>query len=295
VVMLICGSLVGWLTARKAMSGVQKMTRTATGIGKGELSRRVLLGKEGVEIEELALAFNEMLERIETLVRELKEVTDNIAHDLRSPLTRIRGIAETTLTGKQDIDIYREMAATVVEEGDRLVGTINTMLEIAQADSGMAELSRECVDLQELVSDARDLFLPVAEDKNIHLESDIPGKPIVLLGDRARLQRVIANLLDNAIKFTPSGGRVMISARTDASWVIITVTDTGVGIDEKDLPRIFNRFFRSEESRPTPGNGLGLSLARSLARAHGGDITVKSPPGKGSVFSVSLPLPLPLS
>jgi len=294
-VMLICGSLVGWLTARKAMSGVQKVTRTATGIGKGELSRRVLLGKEGVEIEELALAFNEMLERIETLVRELKEVTDNIAHDLRSPLTRIRGIAETTLTGKQDIDIYREMAATVVEEGDRLVGTINTMLEIAQADSGMAELSRECVDLQELVSDARDLFLPVAEDKNIHLESDIPGKPIVLLGDRARLQRVIANLLDNAIKFTPSGGRVMISARTDASWVIITVTDTGVGIDEKDLPRIFNRFFRSEESRPTPGNGLGLSLARSLARAHGGDITVKSPPGKGSVFSVSLPLPLPLS
>jgi len=105
VVMLICGSLVGWLTARKAMSGVQKVTRTATGIGKGELSRRVSLGKEGVEIEELAFAFNEMLERIETLVRELKEVTDNVAHDLRSPLTRIRGIAETTLTGKQDIDI----------------------------------------------------------------------------------------------------------------------------------------------------------------------------------------------
>lgn len=104
-VMLICGSLVGWLTARKAMSGVQKVTRTATGIGKGELSRRVSLGKEGVEIEELAFAFNEMLERIETLVRELKEVTDNVAHDLRSPLTRIRGIAETTLTGKQDIDI----------------------------------------------------------------------------------------------------------------------------------------------------------------------------------------------
>jgi len=185
------------------------------------------------------------------------------------------------------------MAATVIEESDRLVGTINIMLEIAQADSGTAELSRECVDLQELVSNARDLLLPVAEDKNIHLELDIPGEPIVILGDRARLQRVIANLLDNAIKFTPSGGRVMILARSDASWAIITVTDTGVGIDGKDLPRIFNRFFRSEKSRSTPGNGLGLSLARSLARAHGGDITAKSSLGKGSVFCVSLPLPSP--
>lgn len=289
VVMLLVGSVVGWIVARRAMSGVERVTQTAIRIGKGDLERRVPLGREGEEIEHLALAFNKMLEQIQSLVGELKEVTDNIAHDLRSPITRIRGIAETTLTGNQDLAAYREMAEAVVEESDRLVGMINTTLEIAQTDSGVAGLSKTTVDVRKIVGDARELFLPVAEDKGIRLELEAPDEPITVLGDLARLQRVVANLLDNAIKYTDIDGTVLLRCKVTPSQVAIAVIDTGIGITEQGLPHVFDRFYRGDRSRPAPGSGLGLSLARAIVRAHGGDITVASSPGDGSTFTVRLP------
>jgi len=292
-ILLICGGFVGWLMARRAMSGVRKVSQAASQIGKNDLDHRVSVGNEGQEIDDLARAFNEMLERIEILVRELKDVSDNIAHDLRSPITRIRGIAETTLTGKQSIREYQEMAAAVVEESDRLVEMINTMLEIAQTDSGVTEFSMKPVDMRQIIDDAVDLFLPLAEDKNIGLKTSVTSNPLIVLGDRAKIQRVIANLLDNAIKFTPSGGKVMVSARADDSKATMTIEDTGPGISANDLPHIFERFYRCDKSRSTPGNGLGLSLALALVHAHGGDITVTSSPGKGSAFTVSIPLGTP--
>lgn len=293
-IMLLCGGLVGWLVAKKAMSGVERITKAAMRIGKHDLKERVPLGNEGQEIDELAFAFNEMLERIEALVKELKEVTDHVAHDLRSPITRIRGIAETTLIGEQDLNAYREMAATVIEESDRLVEMINTMLEISQTDSGVVEMLREKLDLREIISEAVELFQPVAEDKQINLKSDLPSDPVVIIGDKAKLQRVVANLLDNAIKYTKPGGWVTISIRKDLSWAIIEVADNGIGIKKEEIPRIFERFYRGDKSRSTPGHGLGLSLALSIVRAHGGNITVKSVVHKGSTFSVFLPLESPI-
>ncbi len=291
VIMLICGGLVGWLLARKAMAGVRRVTRTATQIGKRNLARRVPPGNEGEEINALACAFNEMLERIESLVRELKQVTDNVAHELRTPITRIRGIAETTLNSSADRNEFREMAASVIEGSDRIIEMINTMLEITRTDSGVAELVRTSLDLREIIREAVDLFKPLAEDKNIALQLEIPPGDILFSGDRSRIQRAVANLIDNAIKYTSSGGLVKVSARSHPTGIKVIIADTGPAIDEKDISHIFDRFYRGDESRSTPGSGLGLSLALTLIRAHGGDIFVKSSPGRGNTFTITLPGP----
>ncbi len=289
VIMLVCGGFIGWLLARKAMSGVHRITHTATRIGKGDLARRVPPGNEGQEITALAQAFNEMLERIESLVRESKQVTDNVAHELRTPVTRIRGMAETTLNSDSHLGDYREMAAMVIEDSDRLIEMINTMLEITRTDSGVAELASEPLDLREIVAEAADLFKPMAEDKDIDLQLNTPPRGVPVQGDRSRFQRVVANLLDNAISYTPAGGTVAVSVVAGPAHAEVEIADTGMGIAANDLPRIFERFYRGDKSRSTPGSGLGLSLALAIIRAHGGEITVKSTPGRGSTFTVLLP------
>jgi signal transduction histidine kinase len=230
-----------------------------------------------------------MLRRIGTLVRELKEISDNVAHDLRSPITRMRGAAETTLTGPQELEAYREMGITIIEESDRLTGMINTMLEIAQSESGVLEISRAPVDLTALLKNAAELFQPVAEEKRIHLSAELPKIPLIISGDKNRLQRVAANLLDNAIKYTPDGGAVRLICRAVPGGAEVELRDTGTGIEPEELPRIFDRFYRGEKSRSSCGNGLGLSLAQSIIQSHGGWIAVESRPGKGSVFKLFLP------
>jgi len=290
IIMVVCGGIVGWFVARRAMSGVERVTRAAQSISRGDLSMRVPLGREGAEIRRLALAFNEMLEKISALIKELQDVTNNIAHDLRSPLTRIRGIIETTLTGKPDLPAYREMASSVSEETDRLINMINTMLEIAQTEAGLAKLSKSPVDARAIITDASELFEPVAQDKKIILEVDLPAQPLEIIADVPRLQRAVANLLDNAIKYTPEGGKVVLSARERNSTAVISVADTGIGILEADFPYLFDRFYRGDKSRSQPGSGLGLSLAKALVEAHGGRIYVSSTQGKGVTFTISLPL-----
>jgi len=288
-VLILLGGIGGGFAARRAMAGVERVTKTAMRIGRGHLSRRVPLGKEGEEIEALARAFNAMLERIDSLVSGLEEVIHNIAHDLRSPLTRIRGIAETTLTGPGDPAAYREMAGTVVEECDRLVGLIQTLLEIAENDAGTGKIPLTEVDMTDLLREAVELFEAPAEDRGIRLKDKIPAGPLVINGDPSRLQRAVANLLDNALKYTPPGGRVSVSARRRDGSIEIEIADTGIGIEEGEQSRIFNRFYRVTPSRTTPGNGLGLSLARSILKSHGGRISVTGKPGMGSTFTLHLP------
>jgi heavy metal sensor kinase len=292
--MVLLSTLAAWLIARQAMAGVRRVSRTVESIRTTTLSRRVPEGCEGQEINELAAAFNGMLQRIEQLVKELNEVSDNIAHDLRSPITRMRGTVETTLTGPQDIEAYRDMGGAVLEECDRLTVLINTMLEIARTEAGGTELSLEPTDVAELLCTAADLFLPAAEQKGVVLHMAAPVAPLWVSGDRARLQRVIANLLDNAIKYTPEGGRIDLSCRAESGAVQIAFRDNGIGIAGEELCRIFDRFYRGEKSRSTPGNGLGLSLARAIVQAHGGTLEVQSTPGQGSVFTVRLPQARPL-
>lgn len=286
---LLAGGGLGFLTTRHAMTGVRRVTYTAMAIGKGDLSRRVALGRQGSEIEELASTFNEMLGRIQTLVKELKEVTTNVAHDLRSPITRIRGAAETTLQSDETIETYRDVNGQIISECDRLVEMINTMLEIAQMDSGVAELPGTEINLAGIVEDACELFRPVAEDKDIELNYNKNNEQPTVTGSKGGLQRVVANIIDNAIKFTEPGGKVNITLNCSNSQVSISITDTGCGIQEENQGRIFDRFYRADPSRTSEGNGLGLSLAQSIVRAHGGTITLESQIDKGSRFTINLP------
>jgi heavy metal sensor kinase len=288
--MVIVGSFLGWLIAHSSMTGVKRVTQTADRISRGNLEHRIPLEEnEGTEIKNLIVTFNSMIEKIQMLILELKEVTDNIAHDLRSPITRIRGTAETAITGKQSIDEYQKMAGMVVEECDRLIGMIATMLEIAETDSGLAEYANTPVNLVSVVHEACEIFQPVAEDKGVSLETAVQTEPLYTTGDVVRLQRAVSNLLDNAIKYTPQGGRVRIAVDEMENRVLVTVSDSGQGMDNRVLPYIFKRFYRGDSSRSESGNGLGLSLVYSIVRAHAGNITVDSKPGRGSTFTVLLP------
>lgn len=281
--------LIGWFMARRALRGVEEVTRTATEIARGELEKRVSVKAGGDEIDRLATAFNSMLDRIRSLIEGMREMTDNIAHDLRSPITRIRGIAELALTADGTSRESAAAAADTIEECDRLLGMINTMLDITETEAGAGRLARKAVDLSALVQDACELFQPLADDKKITVTTDVaPGARV--RGDLQRIQRMVANLLDNAIKYTPPGGRVTVAVRGDAKTAVVTVTDTGIGIAEEELPHIFERFYRGDRSRSQTGTGLGLSLARAIASAHGGAITVASTPGAGSTFTITLPL-----
>jgi len=287
--LLLVAAAVGWFMARRAVSGVEAVTRTARKISEGSLQERVPVKPTGDEIDQLATTFNQMLDRIQALVTEIKEMNDNIAHDLRSPIARIRGLAEVTLTtGKSPAD-FEVMTASTIEECDRLLDMINTMLAISKTEAGVEKLSHDKVDIATLIGNACELFEALAEEKNVALRCHAPEKTMVL-GDARMLQRMLANLLDNAVKYTPPGGAVEISlSESEKKDVTIAIRDTGIGISEADLAHVFERFYRCDRSRSQPGTGLGLSLARAIARAHGGDIAVMSALDQGSTFTITLP------
>ena len=290
--LILLAAGVGWFMARRAVSGVEAVTRTAQKISGGTLEERVPVKQRGDEIDQLATTFNQMLDRIQILLTEIKEMSDNIAHDLRSPVTRIRGIAEVTLTTAKSLHEYESMAASTIEECDRLLDMINTMLLISKTETGVDKLACEKMNIAGLVQEACELFEPSAEDKGITLSCSAPGVS-ELAGDARMIQRMLSNLLDNAIKYTAAGGVVTVSISENNTQVLVSVKDTGCGISPADLPRIFERFYRCDQSRSKPGIGLGLSLARAIARAHGGDITAASVLNQGSTFTVTLPKTAP--
>ena len=286
--LFIFAALIGWFLSRQALLGMEEVTLTAIDISKGSYDKRVHVKKRFYEIDRLANTFNSMLDRIQALIKGMREITDNIAHDLRSPLTRIRGIAEMTLFRKNSIKDYENMAASTIEECDNLIEMINTMLDITETEAGVGEFKIEKVDLSRLIIDACELFRPTANEKGINIITILPDK-LHFQGDRNKLQRLVTNLLENSIKYTEPGGSVTISISLDNGQVNIMFEDTGVGISEKDLPKIFERFYRCDRSRSQAGIGLGLSLAKAIANAFGGDISVKSALNKGSAFLVTIP------
>ncbi len=288
VALLGLAVVVGGFMARRALAGVASVTRTARQISENDLETRVPVFHQHNEIDQLAVTFNQMLDRIQHLVVGIRQMNDNIAHDLRSPITRIRGLAEVTLGGA-DLGEYQNMAASTIEECDRLLHMINTMLTISRTEAGLDPKSFQEVDLSALAQEACILFQPLAEDKGIALHIEAQSVCPVS-GNASMLQRVLGNLLDNAIKYTPPGGRVRVGVACDANNARLTVEDTGAGIAPEDHPKVFERFFRGDQSRAQDGAGLGLSLARVIVRAHGGEIGLASQPGQGSLFTVRLPM-----
>lgn len=289
VVVVLLGAPIGWFMARRALRGVEEVTRAATEIAAGSLDRRVAVHGHGDELGRLALAFNAMLDRIQSLLVGMREMSDNLAHDIRSPLTRIRAAAELSSSAPDAGSHEASLAATATEECDRLLEMINSNLEITEVESGAARLELVELDLVALVLDACEIFQTVAEDLGIELKTVLPSVCLVRV-DRQRLQRVVANLLDNALKYTPAGGRVTITLAVEEARIRLDIEDTGIGVSPEEAAKIFKRFYRSDHSRSKLGNGLGLSLSLANVRAHGGEILLDSTPGEGSRFTVILPI-----
>jgi heavy metal sensor kinase len=286
--MVIIAAVIGWLMARRALTGVEEVSQTAMEISKGALDKRVPFKARGEEIERLATTFNHMLDRINHLIKGMREMSDNIAHDLRSPLARIRGVAEMALTTSTTEEEHKAMAASMLEECDRLLGMINAMLDIAEAESGAGEIKLEEVDLVSVIQRACELFQAIAEDNGVTITAEL-AESCLVYGETRKLQRMVANLLDNALKFTPPEGTVKVSLKADNGQVAIVVSDTGIGISEADLPHVFKRFYRCDNSRAQHGTGLGLSLVKAIAGSLGGKVNAASRLGKGSTFTVILP------
>ncbi len=284
-ILIIAAALMGWYLAGRALTDMADVTQTAEDISRGDYDRRVEVKGQFKEIERLGMTFNHMLDRIQILLRSMKEINDNIAHDLRSPLARIRGIAEMTLTDDKTLSDFKEMAVSTIEECDSLIEMINTMLDITEAEAGVNGGTDEEFDIVDIVTDACELFRPIAEDKRIVLNNDLPGS-LPFRGDKKKMQRIVTNLLENAIKYTPQQGTVAVAAKAENDEIRISVNDTGIGISADDLPHIFERFYRCDRSRPQGGVGLGLSLAQAYAKAMNGMIRVTSVVNEGSTFTL---------
>jgi signal transduction histidine kinase len=280
----------GLLATQSAIAPIRTLIDAVTHIIQtGRTDARVPVAGTNDAIDELTALFNAMLDKIEGLVDAMRGALDNVSHDLRTPLTRLRGTAELALAGAPDLDRYREALADCVEESDRVLVMLNTLMDISEAESGTLQLTRERVSLAEIVARAVDLYRDVAETKGVTL-SVAPGDAVIVSGDRTRLEQVAANLIDNAVKYTPPGGRVDVDVARHGDRALVRVRDTGPGIPADELPHIWDRLFRGDTSRTERGLGLGLSLVKAIVEAHGGSVTVESEPGRGSTFTVALPV-----
>jgi signal transduction histidine kinase len=285
----IAALLGGWFV-RRALVQVNEVTRIALEMSPGDAVARVPLRGSNDEIDRLAGAFNTMLERINLLVQQMREVIDNVAHELRSPITSLRGNCELILTRTGQSSETTRFAEDVLVEADRLLRMINDMLEISEMESRTGPLHMEDFDLSAELRDVLELFQPLADQSGVGLSLEAPQETR-MIGDRQKLQRVFFNLIDNSLKYSGAGRALDVSLSKTALGVRLVFTDNGPGIDGRDLPKIFDRFFRGTGTRSGPGSGLGLSLARAIVRAHSGTITATSEVGKGARFEIELPLP----
>jgi signal transduction histidine kinase len=284
---LLIGVIGGVFLTRSTLKPLRDLRDTVRRILQtGQTDDRVPVYGTEDTVDELSTLFNAMLARITTLIHGMRNALDHVAHDLRTPITRLRVTAEAALASN-DPARYREALSDCLEESERVSSMLTTLMDISEADTGTMKLHMAPVPMAKLVSEVTELYEDAAEDAGVLLQSQVPAD-LVVNADRDRLRQALANLVDNAIKYTPRGGRVDVSAAMEGPSVVIRVSDTGPGISEQDLPRIFDRLYRGDQSRATRGLGLGLSLVRAYVQAQGGSVNVESKPGAGSTFTIRL-------
>jgi signal transduction histidine kinase len=272
LVALGVGLMGGAAMSRNLLRRVELVNRTSERVMAGNLSDRVPLGGTGDEFDQLAANLNRMLDQIERLMTAMREVTDDVAHDLKTPLARLRARLELALIGPQDAAAHGEAIRAAIEEADRLLATFNALLGIAAAEAGAGHDQTGPLDLSEVARSAAEFYDPVAEENGFALSLAVePG--VRIRGDRHLLSQTLANLLDNALKYA-GGGDLQIRVFRDGPRAVLEVADRGPGIPEADRESVFDRFVRLEPSRSTPGNGLGLSLVRAVARRHHGAVAL---------------------
>ncbi|HEU4927362.1 MAG TPA: HAMP domain-containing sensor histidine kinase [Vicinamibacterales bacterium] len=290
--LIFVGLAGGAVLTSSALQPLRRLADTVRSILRtGRTDARVPTQDTGDALDELSSLVNAMLDRIDAVLAGMRGALDNVGHDLRTPMTRLRGIAETALSSG-DPALLREALADCLEESDRVIEMLNTLMDISEAETGTMALRRERTDLNDLIRQSVELYEDLADERGVEIRTHVPSELVVDV-DRNRMRQVLANLIDNAVKYTPTGGVVEIAAHSERGDAVATVSDTGVGIPAEELPRIWDRLYRGDKSRSTRGLGLGLSLVKAIVAAHGGRVDVRSRPGAGSTFELRLPAEVP--
>jgi signal transduction histidine kinase len=286
---LLFGVLGGALFAHRATKPVRDVVATARGIiDTGDMSARVQVTSQRTDLEELARQFNRLLDKNQSLIQGMREALDNVARDLRTPLARLRSIAEVALQSTSD-PAAGEAFADCVEESDRVLTMLTTLMDITEAESGVMQLRREVVSIEKLLVEVIDVYQLIADEKQIPITSRFDQSCDAAV-DSVRMRQVFANLLDNGLKYTAPGGHIDLTCQKVAGQIVVRFADSGMGISSQEQPRIWARLYRGDKSRSQRGLGLGLSLVKAIVEAHRGSVSVQSALGSGSTFTVALPI-----